>query len=619
MTTSDQAQFKSVHTNGIIASVVSPSVLVPVVENIVASGELAKSPATKLSGAAALLRALQNEGVTTIFGYPGGAIMPVYDALYDVKDTMRHVLVRHEQAAAHAAEGYARMTGMPGVCMATSGPGATNLVTGIADAMMDSVPIVCITGQVHKRALGTDAFQETDVIGITIPITKWNFQVTEAHEIPVVIAKAFAIANSGRPGPVLVDITKNAQMESFVWTEEVDAEISRVRERFFVAKSLPEVARADLLRAAEVINAAKRPLMFVGHGVLISKASKVVRDFAEKTDIPVASTLQGLSAFPTGHPNYVGMLGMHGNYGPNILTNRADVIVAVGMRFDDRVTGDIKSYAPGARIVHVEIDPAEIGKVVQTEVGLVGDARDVLERLLPLVEARKHTAWFDQFKVCAEQEHQKVIAEAVAPGTGPLKMSEVIHELSRVSEGQGVIVADVGQHQMMAARYYAFSHIDSWVSSGGLGTMGFALPAAMGVQLGAEKQYPGFKRPVLTVIGDGGFQMNSQELMTIAQENMPIKVIILNNNYLGMVRQWQELFFDNRYSSVNMENPDFVKLADAYGIKAARVTERDGLEEAIKLMLDTPGAFVLEVCVETEQNVFPMVAAGASVSDIRLE
>jgi acetolactate synthase-1/2/3 large subunit len=560
----------------------------------------------QMTGAHALMRSLIAEGVKVIFGYPGGAIMPVYDALYDYRDQLRHILVRHEQGASHAAEGYARMTGEPGVCMATSGPGATNLVTGIADAMLDSIPMVAITGQVAKGLLGTDAFQETDIIGITIPITKWNYQVTEASEIPAVIAKAFHIARSGRPGPVLIDITKNAQLEMMNFSYE---KVTHLK-----STPPPRAIKADeIARAAALINGAERPLMFVGHGVLISKAEKAVVEFAEKGNIPVASTLHGLSSFPTGHRLYTGMLGMHGNYGPNLLTDQADVIIAVGMRFDDRVTGDLSKYARNARIVHIEIDHAEINKNMKAEVPLHADAKEALTQLTPLIEARNRDAWLQRFTECTATEYEKVIKQSIYPTQGALKMSEVVRVLSEKSGGAAVVVADVGQHQMMAARYYRFTKPDSYITSGGLGTMGFALPAALGCKVATPE------REVIAIIGDGGFQMTFQELGTIAQEKTGVKVVILNNNYLGMVRQWQELFFDNRYSFVQLDNPDFVKLAGAFSIDAERVSERGSLEKAVERMLETKGPYLLEIMCEKEQNVFPMVPAGAAASDIRLE
>ncbi|MCO6430137.1 MAG: biosynthetic-type acetolactate synthase large subunit [Deltaproteobacteria bacterium] len=560
----------------------------------------------KVSGAEAIMMSLLNEGVDTVFGYPGGAIMPAYDALYDYRDRIRHVLVRHEQGASHAAEGYARVTGKPGVCLVTSGPGATNLVTGIADAIMDSVPIVCITGQVHKKALGTDAFQETDVIGITIPITKWNYQITNAEEIPRIFAKAFQIARSGRPGPVLIDITKNAQIDTFDYAYE---RIESTRSYTIITR--PQDSEVD--QAASLLNNAKRPFILVGHGVLISRAEEELRLLAEKGDIPVASTLLGLSAFPADHPLFVGMLGMHGNYAPNVLTNEADVILAVGMRFDDRVTGDLASYAKQAKIIHIEIDPAEINKSVQAEVALLSDAKEGLRALLPKLETKQRNEWKDEFKRLTEQEQEKVIEAEVNPQSGEIKMGEVVRLLSEKTKGEAIIVADVGQHQMMAARYYQYMKPDSYIASGGLGTMGFGLPAALGAKLGAPS------REVVAIVGDGGFQMTLQELGTIAQEGLPVKTIILNNNFLGMVRQWQELFFDNRYSFVHLDNPDFVKIAEAFRVQAERVENRNDLSAALDRMLKSQKAYLLDIKVENEQNVFPMVPAGASISDIRLE
>jgi acetolactate synthase-1/2/3 large subunit len=493
-----------------------------------------------------------------------------------------------------------------GVCIATSGPGATNLVTGIADAMLDSVPMVCITGQVGRSFLGTDAFQETDIIGITVPITKWNVQVTTAEELLSVVPKAFAVARSGRPGPVLIDITKNAQFE------KVSVDLSRAQ-----SGEVPQCRHAvDLTafrEAARLLNAAERPLMFVGHGVLISGAHEELRLFADRTEIPVASTLLGLSALPTDHPQHVGMLGMHGNYGPNLLTNKADVILAVGMRFDDRVTGKLAEYARQAQIIHVDIDPAELHKNVQVAVGIVSDAKDALRALLPLVKRSSSEAWRSEFSRCHEQEYQKVIARDLAPREGLPAMSKVISDLGKVTNGEAIVVTDVGQHQMAAARYYPFRRANTLLTSGGLGTMGYALPAAMGAAVGK----PGER--VLAVIGDGGFQMTLQELGTIAQWKLPVKVVILNNNFLGMVRQWQQLFFDRRYSAVEMTNPDFIKLAEAYAIPAHRVSRCCDVEAAARTMWDTPGPYLLEVVCEKEENVFPMVPAGASVAEIRLE
>lgn len=562
--------------------------------------------AREMTGSQLLLELLLREGVDTIFGYPGGAIMPVYDALYDYREQIQHILVRHEQGASHAAEGYARATGRAGVCMATSGPGATNLVTGIADAMLDSVPMVCITGQVGRAFLGTDAFQETDIIGITVPITKWNFQVTTAEELLTVIPKAFAVAQSGRPGPVLIDITKNAQFEKVL----VDLDTQAARESF---ECRQVIELSGVREAARLINQAKRPLMMVGHGVLISGAHEEARIFAERGSIPVASTLLGLSAIPTNHPLYVGMLGMHGNYGPNVLTNQADVIIAVGMRFDDRVTGKLSEYARQAQIIHIDIDPAELSKNVQIAVGIVADARQALRAIIPSINRASTPEWSAEFARCHALEVEKVITRDTASRDGLPSMSKVISDLGAVTEGKAVIVTDVGQHQMATARYYPFSRPNSFFSSGGLGTMGYGIPAAMGAAVGL----PGER--VVMIAGDGGFQMTLQEMGTIAQGNLPVKMIVLNNNFLGMVRQWQQLFFDKRYSFVQMDNPDFIKLADAYGIPAKRVVHCGEVKDALSEMWETPGPYLLEVVCEKEDNIFPMVPAGAAVADIRLE
>jgi acetolactate synthase-1/2/3 large subunit len=558
------------------------------------------------TGSRLLLELLKREKVDTIFGYPGGAIMPVYDALYDYREDIQHILVRHEQGAAHAAEGYARASGRVGVCLATSGPGATNLVTGIADAMLDSVPIVCITGQVASSFLGTDAFQETDIIGITVPITKWNYQVTSAEELVSVIPKAFAVARSGRPGPVLIDITKNAQFE------KISVDLSKASKgRSFECEHIVELS--GLREAARLLNEAKRPLMFVGHGCLISGAHEEVRTFAEKGEIPVASTLLGLTTLPTEHPLHVGMLGMHGNYGPNVLTNHADVIIAVGMRFDDRVTGKLSEYARNAKIIHIDIDPAELNKNVQIAVGIVCDAKQALRALTPLIKRERSQEWFDEFSRCHDREHEKVISRDLAPRDGLPAMSKVIADLGVVTKGEAIVVTDVGQHQMAAARYYPFKKPNTLLTSGGLGTMGYALPAAMGAAVGVPNQR------VLAVIGDGGFQMTLQELGTIAQWKLPVKIVILNNNFLGMVRQWQQLFFDKRYSSVEMENPDFLKLAEAYRIPSKQVSRCCDVQAVLAEMWETPGPYLVEVVCEKEENVFPMVPTGAAVADIRLE
>jgi acetolactate synthase-1/2/3 large subunit len=561
---------------------------------------------SEISGSEAIVLSLLSEGVDTIFGYPGGAIMPFYDALYHAKDEIRHILVRHEQGAAHAAEGYAHASGKPGVCVATSGPGATNLVTGIADAMMDSVPLVCITGQVFSSLLGTDAFQETDVIGITIPITKWNYQVTRAEEIPAILKKAFHIARTGRPGPVLIDITKDAQISRFSYQEQ-ETKLPLLR---YAGRNIDMEA---FKKAATILQQAKKPLLLAGHGILLSKAEKALMEFTEKSGIPVACTLLGLSGFPSAHPLYAGMLGMHGNYGPNILTNEADVILAVGMRFDDRVTGRLKDYATQAKIIHIEVDPAEIGKNVTPEVSLLADAKQALETLTSLISKHNHSAWMEKFNEANQEEYEKVIKTAVNPSCKGITMSEVIHKLSEKTNGEAIIVADVGQHQMMAARYYKFKQTKSYITSGGLGTMGFALPAAMGAKVALPD------RLVIGIIGDGCIQMTIQELATISQEQIPVKIIVLNNNYLGMVRQWQELFFEKRYSFVDMENPDYVTLCKGFRIDAERVSERSDLPEAFQRMIETKGPYFIEIMVEKEQNVFPMIEAGAAVHEMRLE
>ena len=562
--------------------------------------------AERISGAEAVIRCLKAEGVNTIFGYPGGAIMPIYDALYKYLDEMNHILVRHEQGAVHAAQGYARVSGDVGVCFATSGPGATNLITGIADAMIDSTPIVCVTGQVASPLLGTDAFQETDVVGISMPVTKWNYQVTKAEEIPFALARAFYIARTGRPGPVLIDITKDAQFQELDFVYEP---CTRIRSYH----PYPELDESKVDEAAELINAAKKPMLLVGQGVILAEAEKELLTLAEKAGIPMASTLLGLSAVSTDHPLYVGYLGMHGNYGPNVKTNECDLLIAVGMRFDDRVTGDVKAYAKQAKVIHIEIDPAEINKIIKADVAIVSDAKGALKSLISKVESNAHPAWLEEFRACDLIEKEKITDKEFFPESGELKMAEIINQLSIQTKGKAVIVTDVGQHQMVTTRYYTFRDKRQNVTSGGLGTMGFALPAAMGATLGqSDKQ-------VIAVIGDGGFQMTIQELGTIAQSNLDIKILILNNNFLGMVRQWQELFFEGRYSFTEMTNPNFQLIAEGYGIKAMKVSKREDLVGAMETFLAHKGPILLEAVVEKEENVFPMVPSGASVSQIRLE
>lgn len=560
----------------------------------------------KVTGSEAVLLSLIEEGVEIMFGYPGGNIMPIYDALYDYQQKIKHILTRHEQGAAHAAQGYARTTGKVGVCMATSGPGATNLITGIADAMLDSTPMVCITGQVGSPLLGTDAFQETDVIGITMPVTKWNYQVTKAADIPGAIAKAFYIARTGRPGPVLIDITKDAQ---FAELEFKYKKCEGIRSYIPVPRPVNE----KIEEAANLINKAERPLALIGQGVILGGAEKEVVAFLEKAGIPFAWTLLGLSAIPTDHPLNVGMLGMHGNYGPNKLTNECDVLIGIGMRFDDRVTGDVKRYAKQAKVIHMEIDPAEIDKNVKSSVAILGDVKETLPLLTGKVKANLHHDWVQEFKKCSETEYEKVIKKDLHPEKPGLSMGEVIRRINENAKGEAILVTDVGQHQMVAARYTKFNNTRSIVTSGGLGTMGFGLPAAIGAKLGCQD------KQVVAIIGDGGFQMTIQELGTIFQTGAAVKIVILNNDFLGMVRQWQQLFFDKRYSSTELINPDFLTIAKGYCIDGQRVSKREDLDEAVKKMLDHNGPYLLEVKVEKEGNVFPMVPAGCSVAEVRLE
>ena len=561
----------------------------------------------KITGSEAIIHCLLEEGTDTIFGYPGGAIMPFYDKLYLFQDKLQHILTRHEQGAVHAAQGYARVSGKVGVCIATSGPGATNLITGIADAMIDSTPLVCITGQVGSSLLGTDAFQETDVVGISAPITKWNYQITSSSEIPEVLAKAFFIARSGRPGPVLIDITKDAQFGELTFEYR---ECISLRSY----KPIPDLDINQVKDAARLINAAKKPFLLVGQGVLLSHAEEELKTFLTKTGIPAASTLLGLSALPNDHPNYVGYLGMHGNYGPNIKTNECDVLISVGMRFDDRVTGDVNQYAKQAKVIHIDIDPSEINKIIHADAPIVADAKQALNALIAHCDENSHDSWMEEFKACDQIEFDKVIAKEMFPSDGKIKMAEVIHHISELTHGEAVVVTDVGQHQMVTTRYYNFKKPYSNITSGGLGTMGFALPAAMGASLGAKD------RPVVAVIGDGGFQMTIQELGTIFQFQIPVKIIVLNNEFLGMVRQWQQLFFDKRYSATEMVNPDFVAVAKGFRLAfARRVEERKTLEQDLTEWLNHDGPAFLEVMVEQEENVFPMVPSGASVSNIRLE
>ncbi len=560
---------------------------------------------TTINGAEAVVKCLLAEGVDLLYGYPGGAIMPIYDELYKYQDKLHHVLTRHEQGAAHAAQGYARVTGKVGVAMATSGPGATNLVTGIADAQIDSTPMVCITGQVASHLLGSDAFQETDIVGISTPVTKWNYQITKASEIPSIIAKAFYIAKSGRPGPVLIDITKDAQFGELDFAYEKCKEVRSYR-------AIPKLDINSIKTAATLINKAKKPFIVWGHGVILGNAEKEFKTFIEKTNIPSASTILGLSALETKHYLNMGMVGMHGNYAPNKLTNKCDLLIAIGMRFDDRVTGDLNTYAKQAKVIHFDIDPAEIDKNVKTDVAVLGDVKVTLNEILPFVTKGNHKTWIQEFQKLHKIEIQEVIKDQLNPTKEGLTMGEVLAGINKETKGDAIIVSDVGQHQMFACRYADFIKTRSNVTSGGLGTMGFALPAAIGAKMGLPN------REVIAIIGDGGYQMTIQELGTILQTEAAVKIVVLNNSFLGMVRQWQELFFDKRYASTVMKNPNFVKIAEGYGIEANRVSKREELAAAIEKMVHSKKSYFLEVIIEQEDNIFPMIPTGASVSDVRL-
>ena len=563
------------------------------------------SKTVKITGAEAVIKCLLEEGVHLAYGYPGGAIMPVYDEIYKYQDQFHHVLTRHEQGAIHAAQGFARVTGKVGMVFATSGPGATNLVTGIADAQIDSTPLVCITGQVGSHLLGSDAFQETDIIGISTPVTKWNYQITKASEIPEIIAKAFYIAKSGRPGPVLIDITKDAQFG------ELDFSYKKC-EKVRSYKAVPKLNIEKVKEAAQLINSAKKPFIVWGQGVILGGAEQEFKKFIEKTNIPSACTGLGLSALETSHPLHVGMVGMHGNYAPNVLTNSCDVLIAIGMRFDDRVTGNLATYAKQAKVIHFELDAAEVNKNVKSDIAVLADVKDSLVEIMQYVNKAEHKEWMKEFDKLYQVEVDAVINDQLNPTKEGLTMGEVVNGISKESKGEAIMVSDVGQHQMFAWRYSNFSKTRSNVTSGGLGTMGFALPAAIGAKMGAPD------REVVAIIGDGGYQMTCNELGTILQTKAAVKIVVLNNSYLGMVRQWQELFFDKRYASTEMVSPNFVKLAEAYDIEAVRVSKREDLAGAIKTMMASKDAYFLEVVIEQEDNVFPMIPTGASVSDIRL-
>lgn len=561
---------------------------------------------TKITGAEALMRSLEHEGVDVLFGYPGGAIMPTYDALYDHKDTLHHILVRHEQAAVHAAQGYARVSGKVGCAIVTSGPGAMNTITGVADAMIDSTPMVVICGQVGAAMLGTDAFQEVDVVGVTQPISKWNYQIRRAEDIPWAVARAFYIARSGRPGPVVLDFAKNAQTTMIEYAPQT---VDFIRSY----NPVPETQPGSIEMAAELINQSVKPLMLVGQGVELAGARQELLALCEKAQIPFGQTMLGLSAAPTVHPLNMGMLGMHGNLAPNVMTNQCDLLIAVGMRFDDRVTGDLHTYAKQAKVIHFEIDPSEVGKIVKPTVAVLGNCKQTLAQVTELVEPARHQAWIDGFKPYAEKEYNKVIDAALNPKDGPLLMGEVVRRVSEAANNEAIMVTDVGQNQLFGCRYFKYTHPRSIVTSGGCGTMGFGIPAAIGATFGAPE------RTVCMFCGDGGFQMTIQELGTIMEQQCPVKMILLNNNYLGNVRQWQYMFFNKRYSFTPMLNPDYEKIADGYGIPCRTVVERADLDEAIREMLDTDGPYLLQVAVKEEDNVLPMTPPGGSVDDMLLE
>ena len=556
-------------------------------------------------GSEIVIKSLLEEGVDTIFGYPGGAIMPIYDSLFDYLDQVKHILTRHEQGAIHAAQGYARVSGKVGVCFATSGPGATNLITGLADAMIDSTPLVCITGQVASPLLGTDAFQETDIIGISTPVTKWNIQVTKPEDIAPAIAKAFYIAKTGRPGTVVIDVTKDAMVTESDYSYKKCTHIRSYRPEV-------EIDEQKVNEAIELINNAKKPYILVGQGVTLANAEREFIEFVEKSGIPVAWTLLGAQNIPTAHPQNMGMLGMHGNYATNVLTNQCDVLIAIGMRFDDRVTGNVGKYAKQAKIIHLELDPAEINKIIKADVPVLGDCKKTLPMLTAKVQKKEYADWYQQFKNLHKEEVEKVIEHDMHPKTEKILMSEVIRVLNEKKSKNAVLVTDVGQHQMIAARYFNYDSDRCLVTSGGLGTMGFGLPAAMGAQLGAPD------RQVIIIAGDGGFQMNIQELGTLMQNEIELKMLILNNSFLGMVRQWQQLFFEKRYSFTDMQSPDIEKLAPAYKMDGRSISKREELEEAIETFLTTKGSYILEVNVEKEDNVFPMVPAGAGIDEVLL-